>query len=93
MRLYVEVNGEHLRFFGNMARVFERLDEAVKGKKGVRLLTVFYDSKKEKRRFKRELREARGNLVKAARRYLNWWRQIQARHRRRSGKEGTVNGG
>jgi hypothetical protein len=46
-------------------------------------LTIFYDSKKEKRRFKREVREAGGDLVQAAKNYLKWWETIQERRRKR----------
>ncbi len=79
MRLYVAVNGQKFKFIGNMAKAFQQLTETVSEGQTVRILTIFYDSKKEKRRFKRELREAGGDLLKAARNYLDWWTGIQKR--------------
>ncbi len=82
VRLYVQVNGERYRLAGNMAAVFERLLE-VAGDRQVRVLTIFYDSTKEKRRFKREWREAGRDLLQTARTYLEWWRTIQERRQKR----------
>ncbi len=78
MRLYVQVDGERLAFTGNMAKVFEQLKQVAEGK-AVRVLTIFYDCKKEKRRFKREWRKAGKDLSQTAQNYLEWWRTVQAR--------------
>ncbi|MCX7642685.1 MAG: hypothetical protein N2116_02595 [Armatimonadetes bacterium] len=83
MRLYVAVDNQKFKFVGNMAKTFQQLTETVSEGQSVRVLTIFYDSKKEKRRFKRELREAGGNLLKAAQNYLNWWNTIHQRRQRR----------
>lgn len=87
MRLYVAVDGQKFKFFGNMAKAFQQLTEAVSEGQTVRILTIFYDSKKEKRRFKRELREAGGDLLQAARNYLEWWTEIQRRKQARLEKK------
>lgn len=87
MRLYVTVNGEKLKLAGNMAKTFQQLTEAVSEGQSVRILTIFYDSKKEKRRFKRELRGAGGDLIKAAHNYLSWWTEIQRRRKARIEKK------
>jgi hypothetical protein len=52
----------------------------------VRVLTIFYDSTKEKRRFKREWREAGKDLLQTAQNYLVWWQQVQARKLKRQQK-------
>ncbi len=83
MRLYVEVDSQRLKFVGNMAKTFRQLTETVSEGQKVRVLTIFYDSKKEKRRFKREVREAGGDLLKAAQNYLKWWDTIQQRRQKR----------
>ncbi len=83
MRLYVAVDSEKFKFVGNMATAFKQLTETVSEGQTVRILIVFYDSKKEKRRFKRELREAGGNLIQAAKNYLKWWETTQERRRKR----------
>ncbi|MEZ8221902.1 hypothetical protein GG496_002072 [Candidatus Fervidibacteria bacterium JGI MDM2 JNZ-1-D12] len=83
MRLYVAVDSQKFKFMGNMAKTFQQLTETVSEGQTVRVLTIFYDSKKEKRRFKRELREAGGDLLKAAQNYLNWWNTIQQRRQKR----------
>ena len=85
MRLYVQVDGERHAFTGNMAKVFEQLTQVAEGK-AVRVLTVFYDSTKEKRRFKREWREAGKDLLQTAQNYLAWWQQVQARRLKRQQK-------
>jgi len=83
VRLLVELNGERRWCIGGTAEAFRQLVQAAEGKSSVRLLTVFYDSTKEKRRFKRELREAGGNLLQAAQNYLRWWDEIQERRTKR----------
>jgi len=83
VRLYVEVDSQRLKFVGNMAKTFRQLTETVSEGQKVRVLTIFYDSKKEKRRFKREVREAGGDLLKAAQNYLKWWDTIQQRRQKR----------
>jgi len=85
VRLYVQVDGERHAFVGNMAKVFEQLRQVAEGKT-VRVLTVFYDSTKEKRRFKREWREAGKDLLRTAQNYLAWWQQVQGRKLKRQQK-------
>lgn len=86
MRLYVAVDNQKFKFVGNMAKTFQQLTETVSEGQAVKVLTIFYDSVKEKRRFKRELREAGGNLFKAAQNYLSWWNGVQQRRQKRMGK-------
>ncbi len=83
MRLFVTVDGQRFKFVGNMVKTFQRLTEAVSEGQTVRILTILYDSKKEKRRFKRELRETDSDLLKAAQNYLKWWNTIQQRRQKR----------
>jgi len=79
MRIYVAGDGEKKWCIGNTVKAFKELVEFAEGKKELKLLTVFYDSKKEKRRFKREVRKAGGSFVEPAKSYLKWWETIQAR--------------
>ncbi len=78
MRLLVSVGGEKKWCTGNTVNAFKELVATVEGK-DFKVLTIFYDSKKERRRFKRELRRAGGDIVKAAKNYLSWWENIQQR--------------
>lgn len=87
MRLYVAIDGEKFKFAGNMAKTFQQLTKTISEGQTVRVLTIFYDSKKEKRRFKRELRNAGDDLLKAAQNYLKWWNAIQERRQKRLLKE------
>ena len=73
MRLLIDVDGEKHWCAGNIVKALKELLEIAKNKSSVRLLTIFYDNIKEKRRFKRELRKAKGDLLQAARNYLNWY--------------------
>ena len=81
----MQVDGERHAFVGNMAKVFEQLRQVAEGIT-VRVLTVFYDSTKEKRRFKREWREAGKDLLRTAQNYLAWWQQVQGRKLKRQQK-------
>ncbi len=84
MRIYVAGNGEKKWCIGNTVKAFKELVEFAEGKSEVKLLTVFYDSKKEKRRFKREVRSAGGDFVQAAKNYLHWWQTIQERKKQKT---------
>ncbi len=92
MRLYVAIDDEKFKFAGNMAKAFQQLTETISEGRTVRVLTIFYDSKKEKRRFKRELRSAGGDLLKAAQNYLKWWNTIQERRQKRLLRETQAKG-
>lgn len=81
----MQVDGDRHAFVGNMAKVFEQLRQVAEGIT-VRVLTVFYDSTKEKRRFKREWREAGKDLLRTAQNYLAWWQQVQGRKLKRQQK-------
>jgi len=79
MRLLVSLDGEKCWCIGNTVKALQQLIDKAKDKSSIKLLTVFYDSTKEKHRFKREMRKAGGDLIKAAQNYLNWWNIIQKR--------------
>ena len=78
MRLLVKIGEDKKWCTGNTVKAFKEFLDAVEGKE-FKVLTIFYDGKKEKRRFKREVRKAGGDIVKAAKNYLNWWEKIQSR--------------
>jgi len=78
MRILVAVNGEKKWCVGNTVKAFKDFVDTVDGKE-FKILTIFYDGKKERRRFKREVRRAGGDVVKAAKNYLSWWETIQKR--------------
>lgn len=86
LRLHIATDSQKLKFTGNLAEVFQQLLNSVSEGQEVRVLTIFYDSKKEKRRFKRELRDSGRDLLKAARNYLEWWDEIQKRRQKRLAK-------
>lgn len=83
LRLCIATDGQKLKFAGNLAKVFQQLLNSVSEGQEVRVLTIFYDSKKEKRRFKRELRDNGRDLLKVAKNYLEWWDEIQKRRQKR----------
>lgn len=86
MRLYIAADGQKLKFTGNLVKVFRQLLNSVSEGQEVSILTIFYDSKKEKRRFKRELKDSGRDLLKAAKNYLEWWDEIQKRRQKRLAK-------
>ena len=75
MELWVRgENGETVKLQGSLKAIFEALLE--KFKENPQIL-AFNGTKRERRRFKRELREAGRDLLKAAENYLNWYRNCK----------------
>jgi len=74
MELWVRANGETVKLQGSLKVIFEAVLE--KFKENPQIL-AFNGTKRERRRFKRELREAGRDLLKAAENYLNWYRSCK----------------
>ncbi len=78
MELWAKVGSSKKKFQGSLRSVMESLAEESRGKKKVELLS-FHAGQKERRRLKRELRRAGGDLVKTANNLLSWFRSIEER--------------
>ena len=74
MELWVRASGETVKLQGSLKAIYESLLE--KFKESPQIL-AFNGTKKERRRFKRELRCAGRDLLKAAENYLNWYRKCR----------------
>jgi len=74
MELYVRANGETVKLQGSLKAIFERLLQEFKESPEI---LAFNGTKRERRRFKRELRCAGRDLLKAAENYLNWYRSCK----------------
>ena len=74
MELWVRANGETVKLQGSLKAIYESLLE--KFKENPQIL-AFNGTKKERRRFKRELRCAGRDLLKATENYLNWYRRCR----------------
>ncbi|WP_457567260.1 hypothetical protein [Desulfurobacterium sp.] len=69
MELWVRAGNEKIKIQGSLKFIYQTLLE--KFEKSPQIL-AFNGTKRERRRFKRELRAAGKNLLKAAENYLNW---------------------
>ncbi len=78
MELWAKIGNSKKKFQGSLKRVMENLIQESKGKKKVQLLS-FHAGQKERRRLKRELRRAGGDLVNTANNLLGWFRSIEER--------------
>ena len=78
MELWAKVGNSKKKFQGSLRSVMENLIQDSKGKKKVQLLS-FHAGQKERRRLKRELRRAGGDLLKTANNLLDWFRDIEER--------------
>jgi 3-phosphoglycerate kinase len=87
MELWAKIGDEKVKFQGSMLKVLESVLEKAKEKGGEVQLLSFHAGQKERRRLKRELRCADKNLVEAARNYVRWAYQIEARKLKRQIKE------
>ncbi len=87
MELWAKIGDEKVKLQGSMLAVMEQLLERAKEKDGQAQLLSFHAGQKERRRLKRELRAAGKNLVEAARNYVRWSYQIEARKLRRQIRE------
>ncbi|WP_163329556.1 hypothetical protein GFV12_01630 [Desulfurobacterium thermolithotrophum] len=74
MELWVKVGGETVKLQGSLKAIYESLLE--KFNENPQIL-AFNGTKKERRRFKRELRCASRDLLKAAKNYLNWYKNCK----------------
>ncbi|HIC09005.1 MAG TPA: hypothetical protein EYO62_03030 [Aquificales bacterium] len=87
MELWAKIGDEKVKLQGSMLSVMEQLLQKANEKGGEVQLLSFHAGQKERRRLKRELRAANKNLVEAARNYVRWAYQIEARKIRRQIKE------
>ncbi|MEO2065285.1 MAG: hypothetical protein ABGX17_02140 [Desulfurobacteriaceae bacterium] len=76
MELWVRVKeGEKSqKIQGSLKRIFEQIKENYNQSPQI---LAFNGTKRERRRFKRELRQAGKDLLKAAENYLNWYRRCK----------------
>ncbi len=74
MELWIRDNGETVKLQGSLKAIFE---EIIKNHSQSPQILAFNGTKKERRRFKRELRCANKDLLKAAQNYLNWYRSCR----------------
>ncbi len=70
MELWVRTQEGTLKLQGSLKAIFESLKE--KFQESPQIL-AFNGTKRERRRFKRELRATGKDLLKAAENYLNWY--------------------
>ena len=87
MELWAKIGEEKVKLQGSMLKVMEELLQRAKESGADVQLLSFHAGQKERRRLKRELRCAGKNLVEAARNYVRWAYQIEARRLRRQIKE------
>ncbi len=69
MELWIRANGETVKLQGSLKAIFEKVFE--NHTESPQIL-AFNGTKRERRRFKRELRYAGKDLLKAAQNYLSW---------------------
>ncbi len=74
MELWVRANGETVKLQGSLKAIFERLSKEFNESPQI---LAFNGTKRERRRFKRELRCAGKDLLKAAENYLNWYKSCK----------------
>ena len=87
MELWAKIGEEKVKLQGSMLKVMEELLQRAKESGADVQLLSFHAGQKERRRLKRELRCAGKNPVEAARNYVRWAYQIEARRLRRQIKE------
>ncbi|MBK3332235.1 hypothetical protein GWK41_04040 [Persephonella atlantica] len=85
MELWVSIGGEKKKYQGSFKNVMESLFTDGKGKE-VKLFSV-HAPKKELRRFKRELRKSRKDLIETARRIALWFYTRELRRANRCIKD------
>jgi len=75
MELWVRAeNGKTIKIQGSLKTVFETVKEQFSQSPQI---LAFNGTKRERRRFKKELREANRDLLKAAERYINWYKNCR----------------
>ncbi|WP_457677721.1 hypothetical protein [Thermovibrio sp.] len=79
MELWVRAKeGEKsLKIQGSLKKVFEELLNNFQTSPQI---LSFHGTKRERRRFKRELRQSGKDLLKAAQNYLNWYKSCKSFH-------------
>ncbi len=85
MELWAKVGDEKVKFQGSFKSVMEQLLEKAKDKEAT--LLSFHTGQKERRRFKRDYRAAKKDLVQLAKNYLAWSYLIEIRKLNRKIKE------
>jgi len=74
MELWVKAGEEKIKIQGSLKSIFETVKEKFSDSPEI---LAFNGTKKERRRFKRELRCAGRDLLKAAQNYLNWYKNCR----------------
>ena len=74
MELWVKAGNEVVKLQGSLKAVFEAVKEKFNESPQI---MAFNGTKRERRRFKRELRCAGRDLLKAADNYLSWYRSCK----------------
>ncbi|RUM90740.1 MAG: hypothetical protein DSZ26_02230 [Thermovibrio sp.] len=74
MELWVRDGGKTVKIQGSLSAISEKILEQFKESPEI---LAFNGTKKERRRFKRELRCSKRDLIKAAQNYLNWYRNCK----------------
>jgi len=75
MELWVKgENGENRKLQGSLKAIFEEIKKEFKTSPQI---LAFNGTKRERRRFKKELREANKDLLKAAENYINWYKNCK----------------
>ncbi len=74
MELWVRDGGKVVKYQGSLKKVFEELLSSSSGSPEI---LAFNGTKRERRRFKRELRKAGKNVLKAADNYLKWYKSCK----------------
>jgi ElaB/YqjD/DUF883 family membrane-anchored ribosome-binding protein len=83
MEMWIKIGDEKFKLQGAMAKVLEEVVKKAKEKGEEVQLLSFHAGKKERRRLKRELRAVNKNLVLAAKNYVRWHYEIEARRLKR----------
>ena len=81
--MWIKIGEEKFKLQGAMAKVLEEVVKKAKEKGEEVQLLSFHAGKKERRRLKRELRAVNKNLVLAAKNYVRWHYEIEARRLKR----------
>jgi thiamine pyrophosphate-dependent acetolactate synthase large subunit-like protein len=74
MELWVRDGEKSVKIQGSLKAVYEELLNRFKESPQI---LAFNGTKRERRRFKKELRQANRDLLKAAQNYLNWYKNCK----------------
>jgi len=74
MELWVREGDKSLKLQGSLKKIFEEVLQRFN--QSPQILS-YHGTKRERRRFKRELRHAQRDLIKAAENYLSWYKNCK----------------